>query len=162
RACVARANGIPISQRGSRMRTRRIHALRAGAALLAAVVCLGGVLGQPTRAADLDNTSLKLVPGNVAFYSTMLRNKEQIEIIAKSNAWNKLWNLPIVQMGWKQLENEYKSGNLAEVRKFFEQAENKEMLDVLGDAVSNEIFVSGSENWVSFLTLAMRLNGAIQ
>jgi hypothetical protein len=141
---------------------RRIHALRAGAGLLAAIVCLSVLAERPARAADLDGTSLKLVPGNVAFYSTMLRNKEQIEIIAKSQAWNKLWNLPVVQMGWKHVEKEYKEGNLAEVRKFFEQAENKELLDVLADAVSNEIFVSGSETWVSFVTLAMRLNGAVQ
>ena len=45
------------------------------------------------------DTSLKLIPGDAAFYSSMLRNREQVEAIAGSRAWAKLKAMPVVQMG---------------------------------------------------------------
>ena len=52
-------------------------------------------------AGELDklDTSLKLIPADAAFYSSMLRNREQIDAFLHSNAWEKLKSMPSVQMG---------------------------------------------------------------
>ena len=44
------------------------------------------------RAGDLEklDTSLKLIPADAAFYSSMLRNREQIEMFLQSKAFAKL------------------------------------------------------------------------
>ena len=43
----------------------------------------------PSRAAGVDGVDavLKLLPADTAFFGSMLRNREQIELIAKSKAW---------------------------------------------------------------------------
>src|SRR5262249_40889461 len=57
----------------------------------------------PAPAADPagPDTSLKLVPGDAAFYSAMLRNREQLELVFKSRAWARLTSLPAVQTAWQ-------------------------------------------------------------
>ena len=62
----------------------------------------GGLAGWPGGGAtELDklDTSLKLIPEDAAFYSSMLRNREQFEAIRNSNAWAKVREMPVVQMG---------------------------------------------------------------
>ena len=44
-------------------------------------------------------SSLDIVPDDAAFYSAMLRNREQFDTIAKSKAWAKIQALPGYQMG---------------------------------------------------------------
>src|SRR5262249_45948136 len=105
------------------------------------------------------NGSLGLVPENASFYSSMLRNREQIEAIGKSKAWAKLWNLPVVQMGWVKVREEWEKpagahGPLGLVREFYAQPENKELVEVLADMVSHEVFVSGGEKFTRFAELA--------
>ena len=132
---------------------RRLAVLVAGLAV--------ALIASPVHAQD---TSLKLVPADTAFYSSMLRNKEQIDAIAKSKAWAKLWNLPLVQQGWKFLESEYnrRDGQLAPLRAFLEDKENQELLAMLADAGSHEIFISGGESWVGFFTLLQHVNNGMQ
>jgi hypothetical protein len=123
------------------------------------------VQAPPARAADVDSidTSLKIVPADAAFYSSSLRLKDQFDAVAKSRAWAKLWAMPSVQMGWKLLEDEYKpGGKLAEVHAFFSQEENKELLALLADAGSEEIFCYGGESWIGFLELFQKGYGAFQ
>ena len=114
-------------------------------------------LAVPVRAAGLDDlqTSLKLIPADAAFYSSMLRNKEQVDIVAKSRAWAKIWSMPSVQQGWKYLEGEYKGagGSLAAVRQALEAEDNKELVALLGDMASHEIFVYGDNSWIGFFDL---------
>src|SRR5262249_22719603 len=62
-----------------------------GAAVAAAL------LGGPARAADLKkDTSLSLIPADAAFFSSNLRNKEQIDLVLASKAYKKLAALPAV------------------------------------------------------------------
>jgi hypothetical protein len=137
---------------------RRLAGILAGVALLA-------LLAPAARAADLEtlDTSLKIIPADVAFYSSSLRLKEQFDAVAKSRAWAKLWALPSVQAGWKMLENEYKpGGKLADVQAFFADEANKELLAVLAEAGSQEIFCYGGENWAGLFELLQKAYGAFQ
>jgi hypothetical protein len=110
----------------------------------------------------LGDTSLKLIPADAATYGAMFRNKEQIEAIAKSKAWARLTSLPAFQMAWKKVQDEYANGQLAGLRQFYEQPENKELVALLADAVSNEIFVYGGESFVGFVNLMTQLQGSMQ
>jgi hypothetical protein len=138
---------------------RPFRALAVSAAALA-------LLAASARAADSEapKTALDLVPADVAFFSSMLRNKEQVDVVAKSRAWAKLWSLPSVQQAWTAVRGEYnkEGGNLAGLRDFFNQADNKELLAFLADAASDEIFTYGDDSWLGFLELAQRLNSSRQ
>ena len=134
----------------------------------AAVVLLGALAGcaflaAPARAADPNDaqTSLKLIPADAAFYSTMLRNREQYEAVANSRAWAKLWSLPAVQQAWAAFQQNSKT-QLDELRRIFDTDDNKDLLALLGDASSDEIFVYGDDTWVGFLDLYQQASAASQ
>jgi hypothetical protein len=124
----------------------------------------GAALAPQARAADLDklDCSLKMIPADAAFYSTMLRNREQFDAILKSRAWAKLKSLPVVQMAWQQAQQELnKPGSpLAQFQKLAEQPENKQLLELLGDMVSHEIFIFADESLAGFADLAGQVTGA--
>jgi hypothetical protein len=119
----------------------------AGCALMAA----------PARSAGLDDlkTSLRLIPADAAFYSSMLRNKEQVDLVANSRAWAKIWSMPSVVQGRKYLEKEYKrpGGSFAVVRQLLDDEDNQELVALLTDMVSDEIFTYGDNSWIGFFDL---------
>jgi hypothetical protein len=127
--------------------SRRLLPLVVGTLLVALVL--------PVRAQEKSAGALGLLPADAGFFSAMLRNKEQLDIIARSNAWGELWEMPIVQKGWQQLKKEYTSedGNLSRLRSFMEEPENKEMLEFFADAGAQEIFAYGGANWLQFSEL---------
>jgi hypothetical protein len=127
--------------------------------VLAALACV-----PPARAAGdgKPEGALALIPANASFYSAMLRNKEQIDLIARSKAWAALRDMPGVKMAWQMVQAQYteQDGKLAPLRAFLEQEENQELVAFLGDAVSHEIFFCGGANWVPFFELTSILNNA--
>lgn len=132
---------------------------RAGGVLL-----LAAFLARPAHAGELDklDSSLKLVPQDAAFYTAMLRNREQIEMIGSSNAWKKLWNLPVVQMGWKHLMTEYRGeGNFKPIRDFYAQEANRELMHLLADGLSHEIFCYGNRDFGGLYQLLMHVNNSM-
>jgi hypothetical protein len=108
-------------------------------------------------AADLDkiDSSLKLIPADAAFYSSMLRNREQFDIIAKSKAWARLTDMPVVQTLWKQFQDELakQDGPYAKFEEFYKQPENRELIELLADMASHDIFLYGGEGWVPSIGL---------
>src|SRR5689334_16606068 len=84
---------------------------------LAGALFLGGLPAAPARAAGYDKAvnSLALIPADAAFYHASLRNREQVQIIARSKAWARLRELPAVQAAWKQIQDQYnqEEGKLA-------------------------------------------------
>jgi len=119
----------------------------------------------PARAADfdkLDAPSLKEIPADAAFYSTMLRTREQVDIIAKSKAWEKLTGLPGFDFLRKRLMDEIgkPGGALEKYNEFIKDPENKQLVDLLIDMVSQEIFVYGGANASDFAQLSSELYGA--
>jgi hypothetical protein len=133
---------------------------------LAGALLLGGLPAQPARAAGYDKAvnSLALVPADAAFYNAMLRNREQVQIIAHSKAWARLRELPAFQLAWKQVQDQYNQdeGKLAVLRKLYEQPENRDLVAMLRDAVANEVFFYGASSCSDFTELALQSYGAIR
>jgi hypothetical protein len=129
-----------------------LGALLAGTALLTAA--------RPARAAELKkDTSLAFAPDDAAFSMTYLRNKEQVDLFYKSNAYKALRELPIVKELWKKAKDDLsKEGQpLAIYGKLLEDKDNKELLDVLAEGLSDEVSVIGGKAWVDLLGVASKL-----
>jgi hypothetical protein len=126
------------------------------AAVLAALVTTT-LMSSSARAADPAKygNSLDWVPADAAFYSSMLRNREQIEIIAKSKAWAKLTNLPTVRQAWQQMQLilSLPGGPLSQLQQIMQQPENQQLVALAGDLVSNEIAFYGDAHSIEFLQL---------
>ncbi len=119
-----------------------------------------------SRGADLDKVapSLQWIPEDAATYSVMLRNREQIDIVLKSKAWAKFKELPFVQALWGKVKEQLdqSDGPAAEARKFFEEPENRQLLDLLADMASDEIFFYGGPSSADFSVLMARYNNQVQ
>jgi len=136
----------------SRERARRFTLI-----LLAGVLALGTCL--PVRAAE--PASFKWVPADVAFYATMLRNSEQIKAIAESKAWAKLMNVPVIKQYMDLAKDQFANNpQMALVHQMLDQPENKELVHLLKDMGSEEIFLVGGESWGDFIELAGKVNVA--
>jgi hypothetical protein len=123
---------------------------------LVGVLAAGLVLVQPAQAGDvtkLDN-SLKWIPADAAFYSTMLRGREQFQAVAQSRAWAKVKAMPAVQSLFQMVENEMKEGGkLAPLHQFHQDPENQQLVQLLGQMFAEEFFVYGGQNFVPFMDL---------
>ena len=123
-----------------------------------------GGFGLEAKAADVrESTSLSFVPENVAFYSVSLRMQEQYQAFVGSKAFAALRQLPVVQMGtgfvslmWNNPSDE----RVAQIKTALQQPENKELLAMLLDAVSHEIFVYGGEGYADVVRLVNDVNRA--
>jgi hypothetical protein len=147
-------NSLMLPSTTHRTSSRRfllMGALLAGLAL--------AVAQPPARAADeaKSQTSLSLVSADVSFYSASLRLKEQVQAFYKSNAYKMLRSLPIVKEGVaKALEHGGKEGGPLEMyKKFTQDPQNKELVTILLDAVSSEVFCYGGKEWNDFLSVYM-------
>ncbi len=134
---------------------RKCLLLLAAAALLAAV--------PQARAEDKKpDASLALIPADAAYYSAMLRNREQLDAVAKSKAWARITQLPTFQLAWGIVQSQYTGdeGKLAPLREWVEQPDNRELIDVLAEAVSDEIFFYGDATCTDFSHLYAQVNMA--
>jgi hypothetical protein len=124
-------------------------------------LALSAAAQQPVQAESLDklNTSLKWIPADAAFYSSMLRNREQVELAAKSKAWAKLKTMPSVQwlLSAADAQLNQPGGQLAPLRQMLDMPENRQLLDLLADMMSDEVFVYGDKDYVSCTALLMRV-----
>lgn len=120
----------------------------------------------PARAADPKRAeaSLKLIPADAAFYFASLRNREQVEIIVKSNAWKQLTALPFVQQAWKKVQDEYTQpgGQLEKLREFYEAPDNAQLVALLADMFSHDVFIYGGPASADFADLFLRLASAMR
>lgn len=116
-------------------------ARRMGRAWLVAVVALAmphWAQGQATQ------TAADIVPADCDFFSTSLMLREQWNGVANSNAFKKIWNLPFVQMGWAQAQSQ---PQFEMAMQFLQTPEVVEVLDVLKDGFSKEMFTYGEKGW---------------
>ncbi len=116
---------------------------------------------RPVQAADLDklDSAIKEIPADAAFFNSMLRNREQIEIIAKSKAWAKLTALPFFQQGLAAFNAPGGPGD--QFQQWYKIAENKKLLDFVLDLFSNEVYVYGGAAWPTSSRLAAELYNAV-
>jgi hypothetical protein len=117
------------------------------------------VLAQSSLA--IQSTSLAFIPDDVAFYSCSLRTKEQLDAVLRSRAFAKIKQHPLVQMGIAQVMAQWESPQLPQVaiaKQLLEQPDNQELVALLQDAVSHEIFVAGDKNASKLLQLLLELS----
>jgi len=133
------------------------------AAIVASYLALmGAAPAVPAAALDDLDVSLKWIPADAAFYSAMLRNREQIEIIGKSKAWARLMAMPVVQEGFKKYD-EAAADPENPAAKFKAGLANPAVQDVLAllaDMGGRDIFLYGGDNFVDFLDLMQKINAA--
>jgi hypothetical protein len=131
--------------------------------MLAAFFVPAGLAGAADAATPAG--SLKWVPADAAFYSSMLRAGEQIDIIVKSKAWAKIKSMPSVQMMMQMAQAHLKNPpdpHAAQVLQLLQQPENQKLLALLKDMISHEVFCCGADNVSGFIELMTAVNGAQQ
>jgi hypothetical protein len=110
---------------------------------------------ESASASDVRNsTALRFAPADSAFFSTSLRMKDRCLRLWNTKAVQQIWKTPLVQAGWQQVIANFheKGGPLQELLK---QPENQQLLELLGDMVSEEFFVIGGANTPRFLAAMM-------
>jgi hypothetical protein len=128
---------------------------------------LAGLLACAPRAAvavDLKNeTSLGFAPSDVAFYLAGMRLREVFDKVVGSKAYAKLMSIPSVQMGmamvkqqWDNPENE----NVAQIKQFLTDPANQQLVELLKDGVSQEVFVYGDRGIGDLIALINDINAA--
>ncbi len=130
------------------------------------LVCAIAVASLATTAVASDglDCSAKHLPNDAAFYSALLRNKEQIDIVLNSKAFAKLRELPIVQNAWEKVTEQLDQplGNLPSPRELLKNPENRQLLELLADMAGQEIFFCGGPKSVAFLTFVGQVYGTAQ
>jgi hypothetical protein len=141
------------------MQNRYLH--RQGRRILtAALIALsawGCLAVQPVVAGELDklDTSLKLIPADAAFYSSMLRNREQVDAFLQSNAWAKIQSMPSFQMGLAMYnaQAQQQGSPVSRFQTAVQNPEVKRLINLSADMGSNEIFLYGGKNFNKFVEL---------
>jgi len=116
-----------------------------------------GIVAAPAVAAEKQlPDSLGWVPADVAFYSASLRLAEQVQIVARSNAWKAIENLPAVRDLLDQFhqQTDLPGSPAAQVSKALENPAIQSYLATLCDMFSEEVVVFGDEAWgdcISFI-----------
>jgi hypothetical protein len=129
------------------------------------LILAGGVLSTASaQAGDLKklDISLKWIPDDAAYYSVMLRNQEQIEILRNSKAFAKLIDMPVVQEALRRFDEAAEDPETP-AGKFKDGMNNpvvQDVLGLLGDMFSRDVFVYGDKSVVDVLTLMQKLNNA--
>jgi len=131
-------------------------------AVLAALLA-GWLTARPSVAADkLDklDTSLKFMPEDAAFYSSMLRNREQCEAIAGSRVREKIEQMPLVQVGLMLYNMQAADAESVpgRIKAALKDPETKETIDLLVDMLSEEVFFYGDEGFVDLLRVLQEMN----
>ena len=143
-----------ISGRVSSMRT----------ALLAfAALAIAATTTFTTHAAELaaQAQSLRKVPADAAFYTTSLRLKEQWDTFVGSNAYSKLMQIPLVQLGKMQAGFQWQQSsqpNVVQVREYLQSPAGQDAVNVLKEMFSDEIFAYGGSNIAESIKVFMDVN----
>lgn len=113
----------------------------------------------PTSIEKLD-TAINMIPADAAFYSSMQRGREKFEAVANSRAWKKFTEIPLVQMAWQFYEMQTASEDTmpSKVDKTLNDPQVQELLAMLGDMFSDEVFIYGGANVVDTVELFQKLN----
>src|SRR5436305_12336028 len=141
--------------------TPRRCRLLMGALLVGAVLVAAGPRARAQDEGTRTETALSLIPADAAFFSTSLRLKEQVDLFLQSNAYKTLRSLPAVKTAVEKAKTDLdKAGGLGMYKKFMEDKENQDLVNLLKEAVSQEVFIYGGKGWTDFISLAMRVNNA--
>ena len=109
-------------------------------------------------------TAARMVPADAAFYSSMMRNREQVESLLGSNAWARLKAMPYVQMGLalynlQALDSESIPGR---INAALRDPEQRKLIDLAAELVSDEVFVYGDESLIGSIALVQQVASAMR
>jgi hypothetical protein len=108
------------------------------------------------RAAEPDNLgAVREVPADVAVYASLMRNREQVELIGKSNAWKKITELKAFDQAFLAVQGYLNSPQVAGM---MQVPENQQLIELLTDMASDEMFVAYGANYSEFAHLYMQIN----
>lgn len=130
------------------------------------VALLVGLEGRPAPAAERSkqiDASLRWIPEDAAYYNTMLRNREQIEAIANSKAWKSVMAMPVVKLGLRTLREKIdENENAPQLKEAWENPEVQTALELLGDMMSQEVFLCGDPASADNVELLQQIVGAMR
>ncbi len=136
------------------------------AILVASLVCTLGAWKNATAAELADQaTSLKLVPASAAYYSASLRMKEQYKAFLKSNAYDKLMQIQLVQLAKGQIEYQWAQPSfpvLQKIKGYLDSDEGQDAIAVVKEMFADEIFAYGGEDITKWFNLAVELSSIQQ
>ena len=110
----------------------------------------------PARAAQ-PVASLDVVPADAAFYSSMLRNREQYDAIVNSKAFAKIMELPYVKLGLQTLQAQ--ASGPGSPLGMLNDPDVKKSLAFLADIFSDEVFVYGGADFNQTVELLQGVSG---
>lgn len=133
--------------------------------LLAGLAVLAPAPALHAQASKVES-GLSVVPADTASFGTMLRNRQQIELFYKSNAYKTLRSLPAVKQAYaramQQLGQGKEDGPLAVYKKLMQAKENQELLALLKEAAAEEVFFYLGSDWLDAIKLANKVNSGQQ
>jgi hypothetical protein len=133
---------------------------------MVSLLITGFLLAAPAMAQEAvgQAPSLRAVPGDAASYSVLLRNREQLEAILNSKAWERLSNMPVVQLGRNLLESQWNDPNsaLAALKNWYDQADNAELVRFLGELFEEEVFTFTGKGSPQLTALFQQVQAANQ
>ena len=142
--------------------------LRFGLMLAAAWIATASCPAAARAAADplrgYPVASLDIVPADAAFYSAMLRSREQFDALANSKAWAKVKALPFVQMGFTmyQMQAANPGSPAGWLQAALNNPESRKSLEFLADIFSEEVFVYGGPSFNKTIELYQSTQWAVQ
>lgn len=117
-----------------------------------------------------EDTSLDFVPSDAAVYSSSVQLDVQLTQLLNSNAYARVQSHPMVQFGLAQIQGFWRAQSET-YEQLMEDPSNQQLLAVLKDSVSHEIFMYGDTKlatWLSALAQfsnqmnTIRMEAAIQ
>ncbi len=125
-----------------------------------------GLQAAPAQAKSLKDrdTSLQFIPADAAYYATLMRNREQFEIVANSKAWASIKQMPIVQFGWQMVQLQSAGGDSgpAKIRKALEDPQVKQALKLVVDMLSDEVFLYTDASAIDAIELMQEIGNSVR
>jgi hypothetical protein len=117
---------------------------------------------QTARAAETYGNSLDWVPADASFYAASFHLKDQVDRVAESNAWKTFRQIPSVAMVWSMAEGQINNpaGPAATFWQVMALPENKQLVQVATEMVSDEIVIYGGESFSKLLELIQVMNNS--
>ncbi len=139
-------------------------ALRRRFALALVVVSVAGAQCASPPDVPPPAGSLALVPADASVYVSSLRMREQVEIVRRSKAWKQFLEIPGVALARQAIEQQLNdpNGPAAMFLPLLDLPENQQLLQLLGDMASSEMFLYGDGSVPKFVTVFGEAYGSAQ
>jgi len=127
----------------------------------------GGVASSPRLLAEgmRDHAeSLEAIPADASFYMAWVKNREQVDAMLQTNAWQKLMSIPVVQMGWMQAQTQWQFPTNPDIKAFkrwVDGPDGQKLVQLLTQMGSEEVFMYGDGSLATLADVLMEMNSAV-